>query len=48
VALVWQMLTFLLPMGVVLGMWASVIPAFLIWVVLFYCLLRDLREPSAV
>jgi len=27
VALVWQVLTFLLPMGLVLGLWHAVIPA---------------------
>jgi len=48
VALVWQILTFLLPMGAVLGMWVSVIPAFLVWLFLFYYLIRDLPKPSAV
>lgn len=43
-ALVWQVLTFLLPMGLMLGMWASVAPAALLWIVLFVYLLRDTAE----
>lgn len=44
VATLWQVVTFLLPMGIVLGMWSSVVPAFLLWLALFSHLLRDCRE----
>jgi Na+/proline symporter len=47
VATFWQILTFLIPMGVVLGMWTSVVPAFLLWLALFSYLLRDCRRGSA-
>lgn len=33
-AVVWQMLSFLLPMGLMLRMWASVVPAGLLWIIL--------------
>ena len=44
VALVWQITTFLIPMGVVLGMWSSVLPAVFLWILLFAYLIRDLRH----
>lgn len=44
VALVWQILTFLLPMGIVLGMWSAVIPASLLWMALFSALVREIGE----
>jgi Na+/proline symporter len=44
VALGWQVLTFLIPMGLVLGLWTSVLPAFALWTGLFLYLLRDLRR----
>jgi len=43
VATLWQVLTFLIPMGAVLGMWAAVLLAGLLWIGLFYTLLRDFR-----
>jgi solute:Na+ symporter, SSS family len=39
-ALVWQVLTFLIPMGAVLQKWGSVVPAGVIWSVLLWYLLR--------
>jgi solute:Na+ symporter, SSS family len=42
VALIWQILTFLLPMGMVLGMWSTVIPASLLWMALFSALVREI------
>ena len=47
VALLWQILTFLIPMGAMLGLWASVLPAILLWVGLFVFLLRDSRETES-
>lgn len=47
-ALLWQILTFLIPMGLVLGQWSSVLPAALLWIGLFLYLLRNLREPGVV
>lgn len=44
VALLWQVITFLIPMGAVLGMWTSVLPAAVLWAGLFAYLLRDLRR----
>ncbi|HRE05164.1 MAG TPA: hypothetical protein PKX00_06120, partial [Opitutaceae bacterium] len=41
VALAWQILTFLLPMGLVLGLWSAVLPAAAVWAALFYYLVRD-------
>jgi len=46
VALVWQVLTFLLPMGVVLGLWAAVLPAAAVWLVLFFLLIRDVQKAA--
>jgi solute:Na+ symporter, SSS family len=46
VALVWQVLTFLIPMGLVLGMWDSVRPALVVWVLLLGYLIRDLRRAN--
>jgi len=43
VALVWQVLTFLLPMGLVLGLWHAVIPAAAIWAGLLHYLIRDVQ-----
>lgn len=42
-ALLWQLLTFLLPMGMVLGLWTSVAPMTLLWIFLFVFLLREAR-----
>jgi solute:Na+ symporter, SSS family len=47
VALPWQILTFLLPMGLILRMWDAVVPAAIVWIVLFYFLIRDLRLADA-
>lgn len=44
VALIWQILTFLLPMGMVLGMWSTVIPASLLWLALFSALVREIGK----
>lgn len=44
VALPWQVITFLIPMGMVLGLWSAVRPALLIWLLLFAYLIRDLRR----
>mgnify|MGYP001161914236 FL=1 len=41
-ALLWQILTFLIPMGAVLGMWIPVTLAFVLWLVLLAHLLRSL------
>lgn len=41
VALVWQVTTFLLPMAMVLGKWASVAPAALLWTILGGWLMWD-------
>jgi Na+/proline symporter len=46
VALIWQVLTFLIPMGMVLGMWESVRPALVLWALLFAYLIRDLRRAN--
>lgn len=46
-ALVWQLLTFLLPMGMVLGLWSSVVPAGLAWAGLTYFLIRQIRVTEA-
>ncbi len=43
VTLVWQIVTFLLPMGIVLGMWRSVIPAGALWLGLSYVVMRRPR-----
>jgi len=40
VAVMWQVLTFLIPMGAMLRMWGSVAPAALVWVALAVVLLR--------
>lgn len=42
-ALVWQVLTFLLPMGLVLGMWSSVVPAAIAWAILSVIVMRRPR-----
>jgi len=44
-ALGWQLLTFLLPMGVVLGLWQQVAPAALLWLALGWCVWRH-RESA--
>jgi solute:Na+ symporter, SSS family len=41
VALMWQILTFLIPMGMVLAMWEQVLLATLAWAALLYLLLRN-------
>ena len=43
-ALLWQLLTFLLPMGMVLGLWRSVAPMALLWIFLFVFLFREVRR----
>ncbi len=43
-ALLWQILTFLLPMGMVLGLWRSVAPMTLLWIFLFVFLVREARR----
>lgn len=44
VALAWQILTFLLPMGAILRMWPSCAVAGTIWMILFIWLLKDVRR----
>lgn len=39
--LVWQIVTFLLPMGMVLGMWSSVAPATVLWLILSFFVMRS-------
>lgn len=46
VALLWQVLTFLLPMGLVLGLWSAVLPAAAVWLALFYHLIRDVQKSA--
>lgn len=47
-ALVWQVLTFLIPMGMVLGMWSSVVPAAVLWAGLGWLVVRErpAQEPA--
>ena len=47
-ALVWQLLTFLLPMGAVLGMWSAVTPAAALWAALAWYLWRAPETEPAV
>jgi Na+/proline symporter len=47
-ALAWQVLTFLTPMGLVLGLWRQVIPAAVVWCALWYYLVRFREEDSAI
>jgi hypothetical protein len=44
VALPWQILTFLLPMGMVLGRWDVVLPALVPWLILSYFVMRRPRQ----
>ncbi|MCF3649333.1 sodium:solute symporter family transporter [Synoicihabitans lomoniglobus] len=46
-ALVWQITTFLLPMGMVLGMWVEVAVAAVVWIVLAVRLWPDSKRPQA-
>ena len=46
VALTWQILTFLLPMGIMLRIWPSVLAGGAIWLLLFAWLLRDVRRTA--
>ncbi|HUG11532.1 MAG TPA: hypothetical protein VMM36_10985, partial [Opitutaceae bacterium] len=46
VGLVWQLLTFLLPMGMVLGMWSQVLPAIPVWVLLAWYVMRKPRQSA--
>jgi MFS family permease len=48
IATAWQVLTFLIPMGAVLGMWPAVVMAAVAWLALFYFLLRDLGGGESV
>ncbi|MFT3781508.1 MAG: hypothetical protein QM790_05770 [Nibricoccus sp.] len=43
VTVLWQVLTFLIPMGMVLGLWKSVAVAGLFWLALFSALIRDMN-----
>lgn len=43
-ALVWQILTFLLPMGILLRLWSSVFPTAVLWTALLVYLLWDVRK----
>lgn len=45
-ALLWQMLTFLIPMGVVLGLWRAVGPMALLWVGLLFFLRCEVRSAA--
>jgi SSS family solute:Na+ symporter len=47
VALAWQVLTFLVPMVMVLGMWRQSLPAILIWAVLTWVVARGPRRSGA-
>jgi solute:Na+ symporter, SSS family len=47
-ALLWQILSFLLPMGMVLGLWTQVMVGALLWTGLLIYLLRHLRTTSDV
>ena len=47
IALLWQVLTFLLPMGCVLRMWPQVLGAGALWAALFWWLLRDVKTAAA-
>jgi len=47
VALFWQVLTFLVPMGLVLHLWRAVLPAAAIWASLFYYLIREAKAADA-
>jgi SSS family solute:Na+ symporter len=44
VALAWQVLTFLIPMGLVLGLWSGVGAMALLWTGLFIFLLREVHH----
>ena len=46
-ALCWQLLTFLLPMGMVLGLWRSVALLALPWTALLVFLLGEVRRAEA-
>ncbi|HUG09520.1 MAG TPA: hypothetical protein VMM36_00825 [Opitutaceae bacterium] len=46
VGLVWQLLTFLLPMGMVLGMWSQVLPAIPVWALLTWYVMRRPRQTA--
>jgi Na+/proline symporter len=45
--LVWQLTTFVLPMGMVLGMWSQVLPALPLWAALTWYVLRKPGVPTA-
>lgn len=45
-ALCWQILTFLLPMGLMLKRWDAVIPAAVVWVILSYFVMRRPRRAA--
>ena len=49
IAIFWQILTFLLPMGLMLGMGRPVVAGSVVWLLMFAFLVRDLRHsvPSA-
>lgn len=47
IALVWQVTTFLLPMGMVLGQWRAVAPGAVVWALLFGWLVRDVRRAES-
>ncbi|HLP09352.1 MAG TPA: hypothetical protein VK178_14405 [Opitutaceae bacterium] len=47
-ALGWQVLTFLLPMAAVLGMWAQALPALLLWLALGWYVWRGARSVTGV
>lgn len=47
-ALLWQVLTFLIPMGMMLGMWGSVAPAAVAWTGLGWLVARSGRSESGV
>lgn len=41
VGLVWQLLTFVIPMGMVLGLWKQLLPAIAVWAVLTWYVMRS-------
>ena len=45
--LVWQLTTFVLPMGMVLGMWSQLLPAIPLWVALSWYVMRRPSVPAA-
>jgi len=47
VALCWQILTFLLPMGIMLRLWDAVLPAAMLWLLLSFFVMRRPSRSAA-